>query len=121
MQKLLLPFGITLAALGLIHLTKPAAPQAGGPPQPPAPGPLPGVPPIVPPVGPAQPGAPTANVDVLRQELGTLLTQATVAPGSVKPESLDALAAELDRAGLTAEAAQVRAKSAELKAQIPVL
>lgn len=117
MQKLLLPFGLTLAALGLLHLTKPTAPQAGGPPAP-----APGVPPLVPPVGPAQPGAPpVANVDVLRQEVGALLAQATVAPGTVKPEALDALAAELDNAGLTAEAAQVRAKSAELKAQIPVL
>lgn len=112
LQKLLLPFGLTLAALGLVHLTRPEAPTAGGPPPtpplPPAPAPGPG------------PALPT-NVDVLRQDVGALLAQATVAPQTVSPAALDALAAELDKAGMTAEAAQVRAKSAELKAQIPVL
>lgn len=108
MQKLFLPFGLTLAALGLVHLTRPEAPRAGGPPLPPGPAPGPG------------PALPT-NVDVLRQEVGGLLAQATVAPQTVSPAALDALAAELDKAGMTAEAAQVRARSAELKAQIPVL
>lgn len=113
LQKLLLPFGLTLAALGLVHLTRPEAPTAGGPP------PAPPLPPAPAP-GPAGPALPT-NVDVLRQEVGELLAQATVAPQSVSPAALDALAAELDKAGLKEEAAQVKAKSAELKAQIPVL
>jgi len=118
MQKLLLPLGITLAALGLLHLTKPEAPRAGGPPAPGPlpPGTLPGTLPGIP--GPPQP-APEAAI--LRQEVATLLQQATLAPGTVKPEALDALAVELDNAGLKDEADAVRRKSAELKGQIPVL
>jgi hypothetical protein len=116
MQKLLLPFGLTLAALGLLHLTKPTQPTAGGPP--PAPGPQPPGP--FPP-NPAIPQQPAPEVNILRQEVGALLAQATVAPGTVKPEALDALETELRNAGLTQEADLVKAKSTELKSQIPVL
>ncbi len=108
----LLPIGLGLAAIGLVYFsTRPETPKAGGPP---APAPPPAPPPFVPPPAPA-------NVDVLRQEVAALLAQAAVAPQTVSPAALDALALELDKAGLKTEAAQVRAKSAELKAQIPIL
>jgi hypothetical protein len=109
LTKLLLPIGLTAAALGLLHITKPEAPKAGGPPAPP------------PPPSPAIPPQPAPETQLLKQEIAQLLAQATIAPGTVKPSTLDALAVELDNAGLTAEAARVREKSAELKAQIPVL
>lgn len=66
---------------------------------------------------PTEPQQPQSNADILRARVAELLRAADAAPLLVDPDAMDASAVELERVGLTAEAAQVRAKAVEVRAK----